>query len=606
MVGDGSYLMMAQELVTAVSGGHQADRRPGAEPRLRLDRRAVGVARLAAVRHQLPLPRHRHRPARRRRAAGRPGRQRREPRREVLRADGIDGVPRRELRRGQAHADGPSWCTSRPTRWCRRRRQRAWWDVPVAEVSALDSTRQARKTLRGQQGRASVRYLSTAHERRARMRTIEHWIGGKPPPAASTRTQPGVEPGHRRAAGRGRCWPSTADVDAAVRGRGGGVRDLVAVVAEQAHEGAVRLPRAGRTPASTSSPRSISDEHGKVLSDARGEVQRGLEVVEFACGIPQLLKGEYSDQVSTGVDVFSLPPAAGRRAPGITPFNFPVMVPMWMHPVAIACGNTFVLKPSERDPSASHAASPSCGPRPACPTACSTSCTATRRRSTRCSTTRTSPRCRSSAPPRSRSTSTSGPPRTASGCRPSAARRTTRSSCPTPTSTSPPTTWSRPPSARPASAAWRSRPRSRSAAPATSWSTRSARRPARSRSAPAATPDSEMGPVVTAAARDRIVGLIGTGERAGRHARGRRPRAQVVPGHEDGFFVGPTVIDQVTTEMDVYTRGDLRPGAVGGARGHRRRGDRADQRQPVRQRHRHLHLQRRGGAPVPARGATSA
>jgi malonate-semialdehyde dehydrogenase (acetylating)/methylmalonate-semialdehyde dehydrogenase len=97
---------------------------------------------------------------------------------------------------------------------------------------------------------------------------------------------------------------------------------------------------------------AISDEHGKVVSDARGEVERGLEVVEFACGIPQLLKGEYSDQVSTDVDVFSFREPLGVCA-GITPFNFPAMVPMWMFPVAIACGNTFVLKPSERDPSAS-------------------------------------------------------------------------------------------------------------------------------------------------------------------------------------------------------------------------------------------------------------
>ena len=98
--------------------------------------------------------------------------------------------------------------------------------------------------------------------------------------------------------------------------------------------------------------RLISAEHGKVLSDARGEVTRGIEVVEFACGIPHLLKGEYSDQVGTGVDSFSLRQPLGVCA-GITPFNFPVMVPMWMFPLAIACGNTFVLKPSERDPSPS-------------------------------------------------------------------------------------------------------------------------------------------------------------------------------------------------------------------------------------------------------------
>ena len=99
--------------------------------------------------------------------------------------------------------------------------------------------------------------------------------------------------------------------------------------------------------------RTVSSEHGKVLEDAKGEVLRGLEVVEFACGIPHLLKGEYSDQVSTTVDAWSFRQPLGVCA-GITPFNFPAMVPMWMHPVAIACGNTFVLKPSERDPSASN------------------------------------------------------------------------------------------------------------------------------------------------------------------------------------------------------------------------------------------------------------
>jgi malonate-semialdehyde dehydrogenase (acetylating) / methylmalonate-semialdehyde dehydrogenase len=98
--------------------------------------------------------------------------------------------------------------------------------------------------------------------------------------------------------------------------------------------------------------RTITAEHGKVLEDARGEVARGIEVVEFACGIPHLLKGEFSEDVSTGVDASSIRQPLGVVA-GITPFNFPVMVPMWMYPVAIACGNTFVLKPSERDPSPS-------------------------------------------------------------------------------------------------------------------------------------------------------------------------------------------------------------------------------------------------------------
>ncbi len=95
----------------------------------------------------------------------------------------------------------------------------------------------------------------------------------------------------------------------------------------------------------------LTREHGKVLDDARGEVQRGLEVVEFACGAPHLLKGEYSDSVGRGVDSYSLRQPLGVVA-GITPFNFPVMVPLWMIPMALVAGNTFILKPSERDPSA--------------------------------------------------------------------------------------------------------------------------------------------------------------------------------------------------------------------------------------------------------------
>jgi malonate-semialdehyde dehydrogenase (acetylating)/methylmalonate-semialdehyde dehydrogenase len=96
----------------------------------------------------------------------------------------------------------------------------------------------------------------------------------------------------------------------------------------------------------------ITAEHGKVLSDAKGEVVRGMEVVEFACGIPHLLKGQYSDEIGGGIDNWSMRQPLGVVA-GITPFNFPVMVPMWMFPMAIACGNTFVLKPSERDPAPS-------------------------------------------------------------------------------------------------------------------------------------------------------------------------------------------------------------------------------------------------------------
>jgi malonate-semialdehyde dehydrogenase (acetylating) / methylmalonate-semialdehyde dehydrogenase len=94
----------------------------------------------------------------------------------------------------------------------------------------------------------------------------------------------------------------------------------------------------------------ITAEHGKVFTDAQGEVSRGIDIVEFACGIPQLLKGDYTDQVSTGIDNWTLRQPLGVVA-GITPFNFPCMVPCWMFPVALACGNAFILKPSERDPS---------------------------------------------------------------------------------------------------------------------------------------------------------------------------------------------------------------------------------------------------------------
>lgn len=97
----------------------------------------------------------------------------------------------------------------------------------------------------------------------------------------------------------------------------------------------------------------ITQEHGKVISDALGEVQRGIEVVEFACGAPHLLKGEFSEQVATGVDSYSIRQAVGVCV-GITPFNFPTMVPLWMIPMALICGNTFILKPSEKDPSSSN------------------------------------------------------------------------------------------------------------------------------------------------------------------------------------------------------------------------------------------------------------
>ena len=94
----------------------------------------------------------------------------------------------------------------------------------------------------------------------------------------------------------------------------------------------------------------LSREHGKVIADSKGDIQRGLEVIEFACGIPHLLKGEYTEGAGPGIDIYSMRQPLGVVA-GITPFNFPAMIPMWMFGVAIACGNTFICKPSEKDPS---------------------------------------------------------------------------------------------------------------------------------------------------------------------------------------------------------------------------------------------------------------
>jgi malonate-semialdehyde dehydrogenase (acetylating)/methylmalonate-semialdehyde dehydrogenase len=182
------------------------------------------------------------------------------------------------------------------------------------------------------------------------VRTITHWIGGKPATGTSTRTSPVWNPatGEQQAEV---LLASTADVDTAVQAAAGAFTTWSQSSLSKRMQVLFKFRELVNARINDIAE-IISDEHGKVVSDARGEVQRGLEVVEFACGIPTLLKGGYSDQVSTGVDVFSFREPLGVCA-GITPFNFPAMVPMWMHPVAIACGNTFVLKPSERDPSAS-------------------------------------------------------------------------------------------------------------------------------------------------------------------------------------------------------------------------------------------------------------
>jgi len=183
------------------------------------------------------------------------------------------------------------------------------------------------------------------------MRTITHWIGGRPYEGTFERVGDVYDPATGRTTSQVAfatpevvdqavtsardAWLEWRDVPLARRAR---IMFAFRELVESCREDLARI---------------ITSEHGKVLSDAMGEVSRGLEVVEFACGVPHLLKGEFSENVSSEVDSFSLRQPVGVVA-GITPFNFPVMVPMWMFPVAIACGNAFVLKPSEKDPSASN------------------------------------------------------------------------------------------------------------------------------------------------------------------------------------------------------------------------------------------------------------
>ncbi|MGH2999498.1 MAG: CoA-acylating methylmalonate-semialdehyde dehydrogenase [Gaiellaceae bacterium] len=184
----------------------------------------------------------------------------------------------------------------------------------------------------------------------AALRQIKHWIGGKSVAGTSGRKGPVFNPAAGKQSGEVD-FATVEEVDAAVQAaKAASTRwremsiakraEIFFRIRELVHE---RREEAARI---------LTSEHGKVLSDAMGEVTRGLEVIEFCCGIPTLLKSEYSEQASTGIDVYSIRQPLGVVA-GITPFNFPAMVPMWMWAPAIACGNTFVLKPSEKDPSAS-------------------------------------------------------------------------------------------------------------------------------------------------------------------------------------------------------------------------------------------------------------
>ncbi len=379
------------------------------------------------------------------------------------------------------------------------------------------------------------------------MKTIQHWIGGKLTMGVSGRTAPVWNPatGEQQAEV---LLAEQADVDAAIR------------TAAQAFESWRDSSLSKRSAVLFAFRQlvfeymdelaaTISDEHGKVISDARGEVQRGLEVIEFACGIPQLLKGEYSEQVSSGVDSYSFRQPLGVVA-GITPFNFPIMVPMWMHPIAIACGNTFVLKPSERDPSVSlyvaelwqQAGLPDGvfnvvnGDKVAVDAVLDSPDVAA------VSFVGSTPIARyihERATMNGKRVQALGGAKNHAVVLPDAdldfaANHLTAAAF--------------------GSAGQRCMAISAAVAVGAAGDPLVERlrdKAATVTVGPGRYESSEMGPVVTAEARERIIGLIDSGAQQGATlvADGR---ALKVPGHENGFFVGPTVLDHVTADMDAY------------------------------------------------------
>lgn len=380
------------------------------------------------------------------------------------------------------------------------------------------------------------------------MRTIEHWIDGRRTAGGGGRTASVFDP----STGRQQAEVALAeagDVDAAVRAAGEAF-DGWSQTSLSRRAKVLFAFRELMNQRADDLAGIVTDEHGKVLSDALGEVQRALEVVEYACGLPTLLKGEYSDQVSSDVDSFSFRSPLGVVA-GVTPFNFPAMVPAWMYPVAIACGNTFVLKPSERDPSASNlvaelwaeAGLPDGvfnvvhGDKVAVdalldhPGVAAVSFVG--------------------STPIARSIHGRA---TAAGKRVQALGGAKNHAVVLPDAdldfVSDHLT-----AAAFGSAGERCMAISATVAVGGIHEELVAALDAKAaevRVGPGREASSDMGPVVTAAARERILGLIDRGERQGATV----PvdgRGLQVPGHEDGFFLGPTVLDDVTPDMEVYT-----------------------------------------------------
>jgi malonate-semialdehyde dehydrogenase (acetylating) / methylmalonate-semialdehyde dehydrogenase len=187
-------------------------------------------------------------------------------------------------------------------------------------------------------------------ERSGEVTRIAHWIDGQRVEGTSGRSGPVYNPATGEQSGEVD-FASVEEIDAAVQAAKRAFTSWRTISLSRRTELFFRIRELVHDH-SEDLARLLTLEHGKVLSDAKGEVARGLEVIEFCCGIPELTKGGYSEQASTGIDVYSIRQPLGVVG-GITPFNFPAMVPMWMWAPAIACGNTFVLKPSEKDPSAS-------------------------------------------------------------------------------------------------------------------------------------------------------------------------------------------------------------------------------------------------------------
>ena len=216
--------------------------------------------------------------------------------------------------------------------------------------------------------------MATASPTTITPRVLTHWIGGRPFDDTGDRWGDVFDPATGQRTGR---VPFAGDavvdraVDAATQAVASWRNQSIAARTRVMFAFRELVERRKRELAEI-----LTSEHGKVLPDALGEVNRGLEVIEFACGLAQLTKGEFSENVSSGVDSYSIRQPLGVVA-GITPFNFPAMVPMWMYPLAIACGNAFILKPSEKD-RPRRCSARSCWPRPICPTVCSALCTGTR------------------------------------------------------------------------------------------------------------------------------------------------------------------------------------------------------------------------------------